>query len=154
MALQVVEFVLLRRNKILQGENGSNYPSTTMTHIRFFFGQSSEDERQVPCCTFTDGEEAPSEEAEEDTSECRPCTDEERRFPRSTKSCLTLDRNIPSTTRFFFGNSAEDERQLPCCTDAEGSEDEEGSATTEETEDTEVSDNCRQCSEEEAGAGR
>jgi len=100
---------------------------------RFFFGQSSEDERQVPCCTFTDGEEVQSEEAEEDTSECRPCTDEERRFPR-----------------FFFGNSAEDERQLPCCTEAEDEE----ATTTEETEETELSDNCRQCSEEEAGAGR
>ena len=53
-------------------------------------------------------------------------------------------------TRFFFGNSAEDERQLPCCAEAEGSEDEEAT----DTEETEEAKDCRQCSEEEAGAGR
>ena len=65
---------------------------------------------------------------------------------------LLLSFNITSCPRFFFGSS-EDERQLPCCTETEESDDEEASTTTEETE-AEVSDNCRQCSDEEAGAGR
>ena len=55
--------------------------------------------------------------------------------------------NIPHN-RFFFGLQ-ESDRQLPCCTEAEESSEEEA-ATTEETTE-EVSDGCRQCSDEEAG---
>merc|ERR1712154_731594 len=73
---------------------------------RFFFDNLSEGERQVPCCTFVDGEEVQNEEASE-TNECRQCTDEERRFPR-----------------FFFGSS-ESDRQPPCCAEAEESAEEE-----------------------------
>ena len=83
---QVVEFVL-RRNKILQGGTKVFLCPPLTWPIRFFFDNFSEDERQVPCCTFVDGDEVQSEEASE-TTECRQCTDEERRFPRSATSCI------------------------------------------------------------------
>merc|ERR1711936_261235 len=63
---------------------------------RFFFQQSSEPDRQLPCCT--EDEVTVGQDASE-TTECRQCSDEERRFPR-----------------FFFGSSS-DERQHPCCTE-------------------------------------
>merc|ERR1711936_950548 len=96
---------------------------------RFFFQQSSEPDRQLPCCTedeVTEGQDA------SETTECRQCSDEERRFPR-----------------FFFGSSS-DERQVPCCTE----DTKQDVATTTEETTADVSESCRQCSDEEARAGR
>ena len=106
----------------------------------------SEDEQQVPCCTSIDGDEVELSEEASETDECRQCTDEERRFPRLT-SRLALLTSL-TINRFFFGLQ-ESDRQLPCCTEAEESSEEEATTTEETT--AEVSDGCRQCSDEEAG---
>ena len=115
--------------------------------FRFFFNNLSEDERQVPCCTSTDGDEVELSEEASETDECRQCTDEERRFPRLATSRPALLTSL-TINRFFFGLQ-ESDRQLPCCTEAEESSEEEATTTGETTE--EVSDGCRQCSDEEAG---
>ena len=77
----VVEFARRRRRKILQGVKKVCFNPQLTKPIRFFFGILAENERQAPCCTFTDGEEVQSEEASE-PNECRQCSEEERRFPR------------------------------------------------------------------------
>ena len=51
--------------------------------------------------------------------------------------------------RFFFGSSS-DERQLPCCTE----DTKQDVATTTQETTADLSESCRQCSDEEARAGR
>ena len=101
-AQQAVEFAL-RRNKILQGGTKvSLHPSLTRP-FRFFFNNLSEDERQVPCCTSTDGDEVElSEEEALETDECRQCTDEERRFPRLATSRLALLTSLTIGSSLMF----------------------------------------------------
>ena len=86
-----------------------------------------------------------------ETTECRQCSDEERRFPRSSGSSECLEPfDNESMFRFFLGSSS-DERQLPCCTEDDTKQD---VATTTEETNADLSESCRQCSDEEGRAGR
>ena len=67
---------------------------------------------------------------------------------RPACECLEPFDNV-FMIRFFFGSSS-DERQLPCCT--EDTKQDVATTTEETTED--LSESCRQCSDEEARAGR
>ena len=68
---------------------------------------------------------------------------------RPARECLEPFDN-ESMFRFFLGSSS-DERQLPCCTEDDTKQD---VATTTEETTADVSESCRQCSDEEARAGR
>ena len=123
---QVNAGTALRRSGAFQGwhrhdqyHHHHRHHQHQLARTRFFFG-SSNDERQLPCCSEesdADGETNGDETAEELSETCRQCSGDDTGAGRCDfyPGTLGSPSNCQSVRFFFATQGVEDMNDLPCC---------------------------------------